>query len=91
MANVTPAPSTEPLGRETVSYTDVRVVITPEGPYHYEVSVGERDGTCTEHAVEYVAVNATTIHFEEPIWFADANLDVGVPIGQAGDTVWVWP
>ena len=91
MSNVSPAPSINPLRRETVTYEDVRVVVTPEGPYHYAVTVSEADGTRTEHAVEYVVVNATTISFEDPIWFIDADVDVGVPIEAAGDTAWIWP
>lgn len=91
MTNLTPAPQTDPFARETVTYEDVRVVITPEGPYHYEVTVRHIDGDCSDHAVEYVAINATTVFFESPIWFADADLDVGVPIERAGDTAWVWP
>lgn len=91
MSDLTPAPPTNPLARETVTYEDVRIVITPKAPYHYEVAVSETDGDRTDHAVEYVAINATNVLLESPIWFVDADLDVGVPIERAGDTAWVWP
>ena len=91
MPSMTPAPQTNTLDRETVTYEDVRVVIIPEGPFHYAVTVSHADGGLTEHAVEYVAINATTVHFDGPIWFIGTDLDVGVPLGQAGDTAWVWP
>lgn len=91
MAGMRPASRPTTLERGTVVYEDVRVVITPEGPFHYAVTVRASDADQTDHAVEYVAINATPVHLEDPIWFIDADLDVGVPIGHAGETAWVWP
>ncbi len=91
MSGRTPVPETDTLDRGTVTYEDVRVVIVPEGPYHYEVTVSRAEGDRTEHAVERVAINATTVHPDDSIWFIGADLDVGVPVGRAGETAWVWP
>ena len=91
MSGMTPTPRTNTLERGTVTYEDVRTVITPEGPFHYEVMVSPADGDRVNHAVEYVAINATTVRLDDPIWFIDADLDVGVPIGQVGETAWIWP
>jgi len=91
MADLTPTTRTNALDRGTVTYEDVRIVITPEGPYHYDVTVSDADGDRIHHAVEYVAINATTVALEEPIWFIDADLDVGVPVNDVGETAWVWP
>ena len=91
MSDTTAAPKTDTLDEGTVTYQDARVVITPEGPFHYEVTVSRTDGERTDHAVERVAINATTVHLDGPIWFIGADLDVGVRVGQVGETVWVWP
>ena len=91
MAGMRPASRPTRLDRGTVTYDGVRVVITPEGPFHYEVAVRDADGDRTDHAVEYVAINATLVRLDDPIWFIDADLDVGVPVGDAGETAWVWP
>lgn len=91
MSGMAPAPPTNTLDRGTVTYENARVVIIPEGPFHYEVMVSPADGDRTDHAVEAVAINATTVHLDGPIWFNGADLDVGVPLGQAGETAWVWP
>jgi len=92
MSELTPAPP-NPSARGTVRYEDVRIGIVPEGPCHYEVMVSLVDGDYdyTDHAVEYVAINATVVHLDSPIWFTEADLDVGVPGGSAGETAWVWP
>lgn len=79
------------LDRGTVTYEQVRVVITPEAPFHYEVAVRDADGDRHDHAVEHVAINATSVRLEDAIWFIDADLDVGIPIGGVGETAWVWP
>ncbi|MFB6200645.1 MAG: hypothetical protein ABEI98_01395 [Halorhabdus sp.] len=91
MSGITPAPETNPLDRGTDTYEDVRVVVTPEGPFHYAVRVSRGDDNHAEHAVEYLAINATTVHVDESIWFAGADIEVGVPIGRVGETAWVWP
>lgn len=91
MSDTTPAPETDTLAEGTITYEDVRVVVVPQTPFHYEVTVSRADGDRTDHAVERVAVNATAIHFDDPVWFVGADLDVGVPIGRAGETAWVWP
>ena len=91
MAHVTRASRTNLLAEGTVTYEDVRIVITPEGPFHYEVAVNDASGDRTHHAVEQVAINATTVLLERPIWFIDADLDVGVPIEGVGETAWIWP
>lgn len=90
MSSPTTKPPTTQLGDETVTYEDVRVVITPEAPYHYQVEVSRPDGERFEHAVERVIVNTAEVSLDDTIWFADATLDVGVPIDGPGDTVWVW-
>lgn len=91
MTDQTPAPQTNQLEDGTVNYEDVRVVITPEAPYHYQVKVSESDGEITAHAVERVRVNAANVLLDDPIWFMDVDVDVGVPVDEPGDTVWVWP
>ncbi|MFB6124379.1 MAG: hypothetical protein ABEJ59_00275 [Halanaeroarchaeum sp.] len=80
-----------PLARGTVGYERVQVVVAPEGPYHFAVLVRDETGVRAEHAVEYVAINGTTVDVGGPIWFVDTNLDVGVPVDEAGETAWVWP
>lgn len=91
MAEPIPLSARNPLERGTVTDEDVRIVIAPEGPYHFAVTVSHADGRRTHHAVEYVAINGTTVDLEAPIWFIDADVDVGVPIEAAGETAWVWP
>lgn len=91
MADLTPVRSQGQLDRGTVTYEDVRVVIRPEAPYHYHVEVSLEDGQRVSHEVEFVAVNATNISLESPIWFIHADLDVGVPLMHPGETAWVWP
>lgn len=91
MTGMRPAAPPTTLDEGAVAYEQVRVVITPEAPFHYEVAVRDADGDRRAHAVEHVAVNATRVRFEDAIWFIDADLDVGIPIGGAGETAWVWP
>jgi hypothetical protein len=91
MSGTIPTPQTNALERGTVTYEDVRVVIVPEGPYHYEVTVSHADGERTDHAVEHVAINAASVRLDGPIWFVDATLDVGIPVSGVGETAWVWP
>jgi len=91
MSDLTPAPPANPLAKATTAYEDVQVGVVPKGPNHYEVLVCRDDGDCTTHAVEYVAINATAIHLENPLWVDGVDLDVGVPGTQAGETAWVWP
>ena len=91
MVGTRPAARPAPLDRGTCTYEDARVVITPEGPFHFEVTVRHSDGDQATHAVEFVAINGTQVQLDAPIWFIDADLDVGVPIGDTGETAWVWP
>jgi hypothetical protein len=91
MSNQTPAPQTNHLEDGTVNYENVRVVIVPEAPYHYQVKVSDADGERTDHAVERVLINATNVLLEDPIWFMDVDVDVGVPVDEPGDTAWIWP
>lgn len=91
MSDPMSTPQTNTLGKGTVTYEDVRIVITPEGPFHYEVTVSPADGDHADHAVERVSINSTPVHLDDPIWFIGADVDVGVPVGQAGETAWVWP
>jgi hypothetical protein len=74
----------------TTSYEEVQTVITPEGPDHYAVTVREADGSTHTHAVERVVINTAALHLVDPIWFVDANIDVGLPAAGHGETVWVW-
>lgn len=60
-------------------------------PRHYEVLVSQGDAGHAEHAVEYVAVNATRVDVNDPIWFDGATLNGGVPDSETGETAWVWP
>lgn len=90
MTNPTSKSPANRLEEGTVTYEDVRVTITPEGPYHNRVEVSEPDGENSVHAVEYVVVNDAAVVLEEPIWFIDVDVDVGVPVVDPGDTVWVW-
>jgi hypothetical protein len=90
-SNQRPRPTADPLAAGTDTYENVRVFIAPEGPYHYDVQLRLPDGSHAEHAVEFVALNTTQVEFEEPLWFVDVTLDVGVPIGQVGETAWIWP
>ncbi|WP_255195515.1 hypothetical protein [Halorarius litoreus] len=84
-------PSATPpaVDHETVSYADVRAVILPEGPDHYEVDLAD-ETTTAHHAVERVVLNNTVVRFDDPLWFIDVNVDVGLPLYDHGDTVWVW-
>lgn len=91
MAGTRPASKPTTLDRGTFTYEQVRVVITPEGPFHYEVTVRHADGDQRVHAVEHVEINGTQVFIDAAIWFIDADLDVGVPIGHGGETAWVWP
>jgi hypothetical protein len=91
MSDLTPTPPANPLAKGTTAYEDVQVGIVPEGPYHYEVLVKQAESDCATHAVEYVAINATTVRLDDPLWFDDVDLDVGVPGTQAGEIAWVWP
>jgi len=91
MSGLMPTPRPNTLERGTVTYEDVRVVISPEGPRHYEVTVSPADGDRIEHAVERLAINSTTVYPDDSIWFIGADLDVGVPIERTGETAWVWP
>ncbi|WP_101295990.1 hypothetical protein [Halegenticoccus soli] len=91
MSDMSLDPRTDTLDEGTVTYEDVRIVIIPEGPFHHKVMVSHADGDRTDHAVEHVAINTTLVHLDSPIWFIGADLDVGVPIKQAGETAWVWP
>ena len=79
----------EATAAETVSYVNVRVVVFPEAPQHYDVNVAD-ETTVSHHAVERVVLNNTLIEFEEPLWFVDADVHVGVPRYAYGDTAWVW-
>jgi hypothetical protein len=91
MSELPPAPPPNPFAKATTAYEDVQVGIVPEGPYHYGVLVHRADGDCATHAVEYVAINATTVRLDGSLWFDGVDLDVGVPGTQAGETAWVWP
>lgn len=91
MSDPTPALPTNQLERAATTYEDARVVITPEAPRHYDLNVSASDGEITEHAVERVLVNTTEVRLGGPIWFVDVKLDVGIPVDDHGDTVWVWP
>lgn len=90
MSDPAPALPTNQLEGGTVTYENARVVITPEAPYHYQVKVSEPDGEITVHDVEYVVINTTKILIEDPIWFIDVELDVGIPLDDHGETVWIW-
>ncbi|MFB6105980.1 MAG: hypothetical protein ABEJ70_03310 [Halobacteriaceae archaeon] len=78
------------LDAGTVTYEHVRVVVVPEGPRHYSVEVADGGDRSGSHAVERVLVNSAEVVFEETLWFADVQVDVGVPIGVPGDTAWIW-
>lgn len=91
MAHATRTSRTNRLAEGTVTYEDVRIVITPEAPFHYAVTVNDADGDRTHHAVERVSINATEVLLDGPIWFIGADLDVGIPIDAVGETAWVWP
>lgn len=90
MSRSTPKPQTDPLGTETETYEEIRIVITPEAPHHYRVEMSHPNGDQCEHAVERVIINTAEVHLEDPIWFTDVTLDVGIPIDRPGDTAWVW-
>lgn len=90
MSNTTPAPRNNQLAKGTTTFENVRVVITPEAPSHYEVVVSHPTDGRSRHAVERVVINSAAVVLSDPIWFIDVDLDVGVPIGEPGDTVWVW-
>ena len=89
MADSSPRPAGY-LDRANVTYEDVRIVIEPEAPRHYEVKVSEREGDISTHAVERVVVNTAEVALDDPIWFVDVKVDVGVAVDEPGDTVWVW-
>jgi phage baseplate assembly protein gpV len=88
-SNSTSAP-TNPFDRANTTYTDARVVITPEAPRHYEVEVRKSDDEIARHAVERVVVNTAEVALDGPIWFIDVKVDVGVPVDDTGDTAWIW-
>lgn len=67
MSGMTPDSQTNKLNKGTVTYDNVRVVISPEGPFHYKVTVSSADGDRINHAVEHVTINSTTVQFDEPI------------------------
>jgi hypothetical protein len=90
MSDSTPALPSDQLAGGSVTYDDARVVITPEAPHHYEVIVSDADGETSVHAVERVVINSARVALDSSIWFIDVKLDVGVPLGEHGDTVWVW-
>jgi hypothetical protein len=91
MSDTTSAATNNQLQGGTKTYENSRVVIRPQTLDHYEVVVTEPDGGPYRHAVERVVVNSATVLLDSPIWFVDATIDVGVPMGEPGDTVWVWP
>lgn len=91
MSESPPALPSNQLERGSVTYENVQAVITPEAPYHYRVQVNDPDGDTTVHAVEYVVINTARVTLDDPIWFVDVKLDVGIPVDDHGDTVWVWP
>ena len=72
------------------TYTGVQVVITPEAPNHYSIEIRDEGGDRQTHAVECVVINAAAVVLEDPIWFVDAKVDVGVPADGHGEIVWVW-
>lgn len=78
------------FGEEGVSYSGVRIVVKPVAPRHYDVTVSVGGGDLKRHAVEHVVVNTSEVVLDDDIWFADATVDVGVPIDGHGDTVWIW-
>lgn len=82
----TPARTTE----YTTSYEGVQTVVAPEAPDHYTVTVREADGTTHCHAVERAVVNTAGVRLDDPIWFVDVDVEVGVPVDGHGDVVWVW-
>lgn len=91
MSDTTPSTTNSQLRRGTKTYENSRVVITPQALDHYEVVISDpNEGQC-RHAVERVVINSATVLLDSPIWFVDATVDVGVPTGEPGDTVWVWP
>lgn len=79
------------LERATEMYKDARVVIDPEGPHHYRVTVSEGPNHHVEHAVERVVINTATVTLDGPIWFVGTDVDVGIPLVGHEETVWVWP
>jgi hypothetical protein len=90
MVDSTPQPPSSETKSGVTTYTNVQTVITPEAPGHYAVEVREADATTRTHAVERIVVNAAEISLEDPIWFVDAKVDVGVPVDGHGEVVWVW-
>jgi hypothetical protein len=90
MSLPTSSPPPDTRCSETTTYEDVRVVIFPSGPFHYDVDVNDGAGVDCTHAVERVVVNNAEIRLEDPIWFVDSEVDVGLPVDGHGDTVWVW-
>lgn len=90
MSAPTLPPTTAKFGDETVTYENVRVAITPEAPDHYRVEVRKPNDETVFHAVESVVINTAEVALGGPIWFIEVGVDVGVPIDDHGDTVWVW-
>lgn len=90
MTDPTSKPRANQLTEETVTYEDARVSILPEAPYHYHVEVNDPDGDNVFHAVEYVVINGADVSLDDPIVFSGVKLEVGIPIGDPGDTAWVW-
>lgn len=90
MSERTSGPPKQLLKEGTTTYENARVIITPEGPRHYRVVVSKHDDEHVRHAVERVIVNTAEVSLESPIWFVDVKVDVGVPLDEPGDTVWVW-
>jgi hypothetical protein len=75
---------------DVVTYEDARVIITPEGPRHFQVVVSRGQGHRERHAVERVVINTAEVRLDSSIWFIDAKVDVGVAVEERGETVWVW-
>lgn len=90
MSLSSPPPPPDMLCSETVTYECVRVVVMPAGPHHYDVDVNDGAGVAVHHAVERVIVNNAELQLDDPIWFVDSEVDVGLPVDGHGDTVWIW-
>jgi hypothetical protein len=89
MSNTTPITPAR-CADGTVSYEAVQTVITPDAPDHYTVTVREKSGATHTHAVERVVINTAELTLDDPIWFVDVKVDVGVPATGHGELVWVW-
>lgn len=90
MSDTKPAEPHNQLEKGTVCFENVRVVITPEAYDHYEVVVSHPTDGQSRYAVERVRINSASVILTDPIWFIGVDLDIGVPVGEPGDTVWVW-